>query len=216
MVRCAAVTALMSLILICPGTARAQLGFTVTGRYDAVTEGSGRYGSVAFYPLAPFMRGGRFAEGGAGTRTQHGMLFSADVGFTPASGRSFEIGGWFWGTGDSDVFQIHAKHFITREIGVQIGWIGSTRESGNAYTLFGIYDLASGNVAPEAPRKWGVQTGLGIIQDNSSGSDSTDFTMFVQGSVEVGKNISVNATHWYLRNRIVDLNRFALGLGYSF
>ena len=208
--------ALMAVCVALPGTAGAQLGFTVTGRYDAVTEGSGRYGSVAFYPLAPFMRGGRFAEGGAGTRTQHGMLFSADVGFTPASGRSTEFGGWFWGPGDSDVFQLHVKHFVTREIGVQVGWIGSTRDSGNAYTLFGIYDLASGNVAPEARRKWGVQTGLGIIKDDSSGSDSTDFTMFVQGSLEVGKNISVNVTQWYLRNRIVDLNRFALGIGYSF
>lgn len=206
---CAAIFAL-------PHTAFAQLGFTVTGRYEAVTEGSGRYGSVSIYPLAPFMRAGRFAEGGAGTRTQHGMLFAADVGFTPASGRSTELGGWFWGSGDSDVFQIHAKHFFSREIGVQIGWIGSTKSSGNAYTLFGIYDLASGNVAPEARRKWGVQTGLGVIQDDSSGEDSTDFTMFVQGSLEIGKNISVNATHWYLRNRIVDLNRFALGIGYSF
>src|SRR5688572_25503599 len=121
----------------------AQLGFTVTGRYEAVAKGSGRYGSVALYPLAPFMRAGIFDEGGAGTKTAHGMLFAADFGITPSSGRSYEIGGWFWGSSDSDVYQIHGKAFISRELGVQLGWIGSSDTNLNAYTLFLIHDLAS-------------------------------------------------------------------------
>ena len=198
------------------GSAGAQLGFTVTGRYQAVTQGSNRYGSVAFYPYAPFMRAGRFAEGGVGTRTSDGMLFAADTGYTPPSGRALEFGAWFWKSSDSDVYQIHAKAFFNRELGVQIGWIGSTQASGNAYTLFLVHNLASANVAPQSRRQWGIQSGAGIIRDSSSGESSTDFTMFVQGSLEIGKKLSVNLTQWYLRNRIVDLNRFAVGLGYSF
>src|SRR5687767_4539250 len=121
--------------------AGAQLGFTVTGRYEAVTKGSGRYGSVAVYPFAPFQRGGILEEAGVGTETSHGMLFAADFGYTPSSGRSYELGGWFWQSGDSNVRQIHGKVFITKEIGVQLGWIGNSRNDLNAYTLFLIYDL---------------------------------------------------------------------------
>ena len=221
--RCAALTALIAGSLTLCESAGAQLGFTVTGRYEAVAQGSGRYGSVALYPLAPFMRAGIFAEGGSGTKTAHGMLFAAEGGYTPPSGRSIELGGWFWSSGDSDVYQIHGKTFFNRELGVQLGWIGSTGAEGNALTLFLIHDLASANVAPDSRRKWGVQTGLGIIRakakDPTNVGDeptSNDFTMFVQGSLEIGKNMSVNLTQWYLRNRITDLNRFALGVGYSF
>src|SRR5688500_13847469 len=109
--------------------AGAQLGFTVTGRYEAVTKGSGRYGSVAVYPFAPFMRGGILEESGVGTVTSHGMLFAADLGYTPSSGRSYELGGWFWRSSDSDVYQIHGKTFFNKEMGVQLGWIGESRSN---------------------------------------------------------------------------------------
>jgi len=221
--RFAALAALIVGSLTLCESAGAQLGFTVTGRYEAVTKGSGRYGSVALYPFAPFMRGGIFAEGGVGTKTAHGVLFATDFGFTPSNGKSFEIGGWFWKSSDSDVYQVHARSFFSRELAAQLGWIGGS-EGLNAYTLFLIHDLASANVAPESRRKWAVQGGLGVIyfetldplNPGQKGSMKSDFTMYVQASLEIAKNLSVNATHWYLRQNIVDLNRFALGIGYSF
>ncbi len=222
--RFAALAALIVGSLAFGKSAGAQLGFTVTGRYEAVTKGSGRYGSVALYPLAPFMRGGIFDEGGVGTKTTHGVLFAADFGFTPSNGKSFEVGGWFWKSSNNDVYQIHARSFFSRELAVQLGWLnGSNRRS--AYTLFLIHDLASANVAPESRRKWAVQGGLGVIYyetrdplspTGAKGPMKSDFTMYVQGSLEIAKNLSVNATHWYLRENIADLNRFALGIGYSF
>src|SRR5204863_6907847 len=130
-----------------------------------------------------------------------GMLFAADVGYTRTNGRSLEFGGWFWKSSDSDVYQVHVKTYFSRELGMQLGWLNSTNEAANQITLFLTHDLASANVAPNSARKWGVQTGVGLIRGKAAdptntgkAPTSTDFTMYVQGSLEVGKNVTVNAT----------------------
>ena len=192
-------------------------GFTGNARYEAtVRPESRRYGSVSLYPLAVFTVAGRLSTQQAGTDTEAGVLLAADLGVKPAGRRSaYELGGWYWSRGNSDLYQIHTRAFVTPEVGVQLSYLGSTSVGGDAYTAFLLYELASSQVAPRARRRWTVQTGLGAFLDASGGRKTTSVTVFTQGSVSLGGRVSLSAGQWYVRDRSTDLNRFVVGFGYS-
>jgi hypothetical protein len=193
-------------------------GVTGNARYEAsVKPGTQHYGSASFYPFASFASGGNFGNGTSGTRTDFGTLFAADFGVKPAKSRnSYEVGGWYWTKGGSDLYQLQGRVYFTPEMGVQLAYLGSTKVSGNSYTAFLLYDLASNKVAPTAKKKWTIQTGLGLLMDPTGGRTTVSPTVFVQFSTMVAKNISVNAGIWTLRDRSTDITRYVLGSSYRF
>jgi hypothetical protein len=248
--------------LLCPATARAQVGFNVGGRVSREqVQGSGEKPvsvSVVLYPIAVFQQSGRFGSRIAGTRTLRGRLTALDVGYRlPRSRMTVEAGGWYWGRSERGfdffdaneyVYQLHGRLFFTRtrELGIQAGVLKGGFFKGNnavstSTTLFVISEVSSeraqrrtdpttegggdaGAGTPQRGRKpaaWAFQLGLGMYAnpENDPGqlSDYTrGFTGFVQGSVALGNNVSLNASVWYLRDRFLDYNRFTLGLGYGF
>ncbi len=218
--RCAALAALLAgcCMQSIPAHAQGYAGFTADARDEAVKKpGSKFYGSFSFYPLAAFETGGRLPNLSAGTTTSYGTLFAADLGVKPARARgAIEIGTWYWNSGVSDLYQVHLRGFFTPELGVRAAYLASTSVSGSAYTTFLVYDLTSRRIQPRARRRWTVETGLGVFFDPTAGRTTSSFSMYVQGSVEIAKRITINGSQWYLRDRSADLNRFALGLGYSF
>ena len=179
--------------------------------------GNNRYGSVGLYPLASFARAGLLSGGGAGTATTSGGLVSVDFGLRSANARlPIEIGGWYWNSGNADLYQVHVRAFVTPEVALQVAHIDSSKVNSNSYTIFGIYELASRRVQPDTRRPWTAQFGAGLFFDATGGSTTTHFTTFAQGSVTLWGNLSLNASEWYVRDRSVDLNRFLLGIGYHF
>ena len=204
--------------LAAPIAAHAQIGFTATDRYElSKISAPAHYGSIAAYPVAVFNQGGTLVNSSSGTRSDAGFLVSADLGFKPAKApTSFEIGGWYWRKGRSDLYQIHARAFVSPDVAIQVGELRSTQVSGHAYTAFLIYEFNSKQIAPDLKRQFGIQIGPGIFNDPTGGKNTTTFSVFVQGSVQLDKNLTLNAGQWYLRDRQVDLTRFTLGLGYGF
>ena len=201
--------------------ARAQFaGFTGNARYEATaSQKAVPYGSLSLYPVAIFATGGRITDTVAGAVSDSGLLVAGDVGVKlPRTRSALEIGGWYWNKGSSDLYQIQGRAFLTPQIGLQLSYIGSTNKlaSGHTYSGFVVYDLTSQQFARRARPRWSVEFGLGLLRDVSAGQDTSDFSFFVSGSVEIAPRISINASQWYLRDRSADLNRFALGLGFSF
>lgn len=209
--------------------ARAQFGVTPRGR---ASEGAARrtlapYGSVSIYPFAPFTASGTFPDGTSGTRTEQGRITAVDIGLTPPTSRTpFEVGGWFWSRGGSfepwkgsgDFYQIHARGYFTttRELGLQVAGLSSSKSGGRAITLSLLYELSKERVAPKSRTDWVIQVGLGQYIDYQGGRRTEDVSAFVQGSVDIGYHLTFNASEWYFRSRNLDLNRFAAGIGYNF
>lgn len=194
-------------------------GFTGNARYEATARPEARrYGSISLYPVALYTVAGRLSNEAAGTSTQAGVLLAADVGVKPAGRRSaYELGGWYWSRGSSDLYQIHARAFATPALGAQLSYLSSTSIGGNAYTAFLLYDLASRQFAPGSHlKKWTIEMGLGMFIDASGGRRTTSATLFTQASLGLGGRLSLNVGQWYLRDRSTDLNRFVAGLGYNF
>ena len=199
--------------------ARAQFaGFTGNARYDATTkQGVVPYGSLSVYPLAVFATGGRFPDGTAGVRSDPGTLVSGNLGLKlPRTRSALEVGGWYWTKGSSDLYQIEGRGFFTPEIGLQVSYLGSTHVSGSSWSAFALYDLSSRQFSRRTRPRWNVEFGLGLFRDPSASSDSSEFSLFISAAVEIAPRISINASQWYLRDGSSDLNRFALGVGFSF
>ncbi len=205
--------------------ARAQFaGFTGNARYDAsAKQGAVPYGSLSIYPVAIFATAGRNIVSNAngndvsGAVSVGGTLISGDVGVKlPRSRSALELGGWYWANGDTGLYQAQGRFFFTPQLGVQLAYLGATRVAGSAYSGFVVYDLTSRQFARRLRPRWSAELGLGLLRDTSGGQDTTDFSLFLSASVEIAPRISINASQWFLRDRSSDLNRFALGVGFSF
>ncbi len=208
----------------CGSAAHAQFGytatpgFTATGRHaENAVRAPATYGAIGLYPAAPFNSGGTFNGGISGTRTNMGGLVYGTIGFqSPKGKKETELGAWVWATGKTDLYQFEVRRYIGPEVALQLSKIQSTKAEGEGYSAFAIYTLDSSRVAPTSPRAFGVQVAPGIFYDTSGAAKTYSFTTFVQGSYEIGKNITLNASEWYVRDRGVDLTRFALGVGIGF
>ena len=199
--------------------ARAQFpGGSALVRFDATRKEQTRtYGDFDIYPLAPFTVGGNFANGSSGTQTDFGLLLSTNIGIKPAKARgAVEFGGWYWTKGNASLSQYHVRGFVTPDFGVQFSYLQSSRAPGAAYTAFFVYDLLSQRVNPKSTRRWSIEGGLGGFFDLAAGRSTSSVSMYVQGSYQLYGNLNANAGIWYLRDRSDDLNRFNVGLGYSF
>ena len=222
---------IMPLLLLTAGAApispaRAQFaGFTGNARFDAATkQGAVPYGSLSLYPVAIFATAGRNIQTNnaagdevSGAISVGGTLIAGNLGLKlPKSRSALEIGGWYWANGDTGLYQAQGRFFFTPQIGVQLAYLGATRVGGSAYSGFVVYDVTSRQFSRRARPRWTAEAGLGLIRDTSSGQDTTDFSLFMSASLEIAPRVSINASQWFLRDRSADLNRFALGIGFSF
>jgi hypothetical protein len=223
-----AAMAAVAMALVLPGpAAHAQFaGFTGNARFTATTTTkAATYGNITFYPFVGWEEGGRFGGTTAGTASTFGVMTSGNFGFKPAkSSTSFEIGGWYWNNGPSDLYQINARVFPFASFGFQIAYLASTihPEAGSAETYCLVYDLNSKRIQPTARKPWQVELGLGAYVDNGPNGTSGlpestgSLTVFAQASFEIAKHVSLTASDWYVRDRATDFTRFAAGIGYSF
>ena len=218
-----------------------------------------RYVGIGLYPLANFDTGGLFTQtGNAGTDNRFGGLISLDLGVVDQVTRTdkdtqkkygeihgrYEIGGWYWTTGNEDLYEMHLRAISEGGFGLQAGYLNSTKgflpkpgpaslkTDATAYDFFVIYDLSSHHLIPLEKRQskhyhpWNIEVGLGIYVDDAthyvnnfsvpSTRATANFTYFVQGSLLLTNRLSLSVSEWNFRDRYQDLNRVAVGLNYRF
>lgn len=233
-----------ALLAAAPAPARAQFGFTTSERFDVGRQREKAfYASVSLYPFATFLQGGYFPDADqAGTRSNPGRIIAAEAGWKRREWNTpIEAGGWLYSRGSSfnpieadenaageriDLYELHARAYFTRsrELGVQVGYLGTSEQNGKGYTAFLISEYSTQRIRGYNRLPWGIQAGIGYLGDPSFNPYSTrtgqptytrGFSFFVQGSVQIGYRFTLNISEWYIRSRDQDLNRLALGLGYS-
>lgn len=216
-VRLAALAAVLFGVLIVSVPAHAQLGSRGRGNESTTTTGPTRYGAVVVYPYAGFRLGGSLPNGTSGTTSNIGGLFSLDFGFRKRGHvDALEFGGWYWSDAHSNLYQVHGRYMFNPDLGFQAALLNTTRGAPNLYTLFAIYDLDSHRIGAKTRRAFGIQFGVGTLLDSGQNKTTSDLSFYANARLNLATNITLNGTAWYVRDRNVDLNRFAVGLGYSF
>src|SRR5579871_3314429 len=186
--------------MIVNSAVHAQYDYNPYGRYKSVEEGGrSQFGSVSLYPFTPFFTSGRFADGSAGNLSQTTVLVAGDVGTRLGHKQStLEFGGWNWFRAGDSVYQLHTRLFLTRDLGVQVGYVGKSGTGGSAISTFLLYDLTAGQRITRTLHTWAVEFGVGTFTDNSGGKSTTDASLLLQASFYLGRRFSLNATGWYV------------------
>jgi hypothetical protein len=185
--------------------------------------------TITVDPLAVFTFAGSLGDTG-GTKSFGGGIIAPEYSFAIGGNRSLEIGGfYFLEERGHDVYQLDVKMFFNREMGAQLAYLNIKKGGAPALTGFGLYRLTS---PPKTRRDWNLLFGVGAylnlanqIDPQEGGGGNTifpeapvstvNFTFFMNGSFSLGKNVSLTASHWYIRDRNSELNRFALGLSFK-
>lgn len=131
------------------------------------------------------------------------------------------------------VYELHGKYYFTPQLGVQLGYLdisgGGSR--GSAYDYFLLYTFLSPRRASSGVG-YTIQLGVGQYKQNIQTTATavrggehlkdTYFTVFVNGSVEIAKNVTLDAVYWVLDADNVGqpradstIARFAIGVGYK-
>ncbi|HET6386350.1 MAG TPA: hypothetical protein VFJ58_23400 [Armatimonadota bacterium] len=176
--------------------------------------GPARVGNVSIYPFAQF----NIRVPGA-SASDTGVLVAAEEVFGRSKG-AYAFGGWYWSKYNSDpnhidFYEGHAKYYFTRQIGIQAGVIGTTIQGGNVVDVFLLGSLDSHRYQPHTHYPWAIQAGAGPFIDPTGGETTKDITAFVSGDLTVWRGWSLDASYWYVRDRIADLNRIAIGFGHK-
>lgn len=181
---------------------------------DPMGGGSGRRQSIAaaIFPLAPW----RFDFKGGGSGTIDGTLFAVESTFVNESGTGgYGIGGWYWGSRDKnitgDVYELHGKYFFNQKLGIQAGYVGF-QDGGSGYDLYLTGNIAAKSSAETGKGGYSVDLGAGPYKDPGG----TFASAFLAGSADVAKQVSVNASIWYVGDSSFTAMRYGLGLGYRF
>lgn len=161
------------------------------------------------YPVAFFI-----VTDGSGIFSRNGVLLSGEVTQIPDINKpqAYGVGAWLWLGNNSNIYEVHGKYFFDKRWGAQIGYLNSTRVSAPAVDYFALFNL---NPASDLPNYWNWQAGAGFFTDMSAGRTTTDVTAFIQGQTTLGKDLSLNFSYWFIRNRSF-FNRVALGVGKKF
>jgi hypothetical protein len=201
--------------------------------------------NIGIYPLAAFDTAGVFG-GRTGTQTLAAPLFTFEASTVTRNPRTrIDVGGWYWGKSDADLFEVHVRAVTRSGLGLQIGYLNNTKKTvlrqgftsglltdANANDAFLIYEVRSPRTTAlpvSRHQPWVVQFGAGLFIDytphligvphpNQDISNATtgNYTFFVAGSIELAPRFNFQASEWIVRDRGEDLNRVAIGLGYSF
>jgi hypothetical protein len=157
------------------------------------------YGSIALYPLAAFDTAGAFGNGN-GTRTLAGGLYTVDLGTVLRNGLlhgkvRYEIGAWYWGNSNADLYETHFRALTRSGLGFQAGYLNTTKgfivvpgeqnklvTDANALDFFVLYNIhnrraakAAGPAVPPVPgagrppkyHNWNIELGVGLFVDNT-------------------------------------------------
>jgi hypothetical protein len=186
--------------------AAAQYGPADVPHMNSQDTGKPRNSSVSFYPFSEFKGRGFLIDG---------SLFAAETGFLTGYGKSsYALGGWGFFRGSKYQVELHGKYFFNSQVGVQVGGIKTNNVNGLDIDVFALYNLSSRRLNPSTHYPWNVQFGLGpyIYSKNSA-----QFTGFIQGSLEVIRNWTVDASYWYIGSPFgANIDRFAAGVSYKF
>jgi len=181
-------------------------------------------------PLAVFSYAGALPQGG-GTESFTGVILAPNYAIGLSRQRSLEFGGfYFFEQRGRDIYQIDSKYYFNRSVGIQASYLNLKTGNAPAFTGFLLLRIDAPN---QAPRNWEVVFGTGaylnvgneVSHELGSGGNlffpsvpasTLNFSFFVNGSLNLGKNISLTAGNWYIRDRNSELNRFTLGLGFKF
>jgi len=181
-------------------------------------------------PLAVFSYAGALPQGG-GTKSFTGAILAPNYAIDLARQRSMEFGGfYFFEQGGHDIYQLDSKYYFNRQVGLQLSYINLKSGEAPAFTGFFLLRLESPS---QTARNWQVILGNGAYlnvsneishQVGGGGNEffppvpasTINYTFFVNGSLNLGRNISLTAGNWYIRDRNSELNRFTLGLGFKF
>lgn len=208
-VSCFSVLSAFVAALALAAPAHAQISSPFVPTSESQEEGQRpRNSSIQLFPLAVFS--------GTDTRldltnTLTGIIIAAETGKPLGDGRrSYKFGGFaFLNNGDA-LFEGHAKYYFTPQWGVQLGMLTSSNNSGIDVDGFVMY-----NITPKkATRLWSVQLGAGSYYINNV--EAHRFTGYVQGSYEVAKGLTLDASYWYINTPTGYFNRFVLGVGRRF
>ena len=209
-------------LLVATGAApvRAQYGsaFRPTAR-SLAGELRPRNHSAQFYPLARF--GGEDAFGNTGHA--NGVILAGELGFVrEGSSQSYKVGGWYFAPKtDQFLYDVHGTYYFSPRIGLQVGTLGGKGPYGyyhGDFDAFLLFNISSDQVRPGAGKRWAVQLAPGLYHYN--GISGAEFTWFVQGSLELANNLTLDTSYWYIKAP-GDLfgnyeSRVVLGVGYRF
>lgn len=187
--------------------------------------------SFGYYPLVVFSTGGSLINSKnalvPGTYTDNGSVFALNGTIGLSGHQQFELGGFFfqpYGVGDN-LYQIDAKYMLTPNFGLQVAYINSANVNAESTSYFLIM-RSQGSLGNPRRNDLGLEVGLGLVNDftstyNYSTSTSIDentlnFSAFVTLSYNLGKNVKLLASDWYIRDRNDDVTRFGLGVSISF
>lgn len=212
--------------------ANAQIMSVALPGQEAAAGGGGtasnRNIGVAIFPYAAW----RFDVKGAGEATADGLLFAVEATFAAPEGRSggYGFGGWYWNSQENnvgDTFELHGKYYFTPKFGIQLGYVGFTDPSGSGYDAYLTYNAASkASDAETGKGGYSLEIGAGVYGErgeefNAAGqvTGKKTFTYgsaFIAGSYDIAKQVSLNASVWYVGDDEFSATRLGLGVGYRF
>lgn len=186
--------------------------------------------TLTFDPLAVFSYAGAL-PGGGGTKSFTGLILAPNYAIPRGKQTSLELGGFYFLEKDRrDIYQVDVKYFVNREVGAQLAYLNLRIGNAPAFTGFLLYRLTS---PANSSKNWNLLFGGGAYYNISrqispiiggGGNEifpeaplsTVNFTFFMNGSITLNKTMSLTASHWYIRDRNSELNRFALGLTFKF
>lgn len=164
-----------------------------------------------------------------GTKTVYGQLITVDKTLAFYKGeRSFTLGGWYFhpDKAGSDLYQIHARYHFDRGLAAQFAILDSTKTSARSASYHLIYKFSSEYFDPNSPTGWTAELGIGALNNFTGTTDivsgletersSLNFSTFAQFGVSLTKDLHLNLGYWFVRDRNVDINRFAVGFSVKF
>ncbi len=208
------------------------VGITINGTQKATVTRPRSQQTVGLFPATQFSVAGQLFDSDAnefvgGTRTVVGTVLTLDSISNLDNGRRFELGGWFFFPNDgsvNDLYQLSARYFPNKQIGFQIAYIDSTQFKASSASYHLVFDVSSQGAGVTKGVTISSRLGVGALTNFTRDSDefgvtrrrnTTNFSTFVDVSLEITKRLSINATEWFVRDRNNDVNRFGIGLSYK-
>ena len=208
------------------------VGITLNGKDKATVVRQRSQQTVGVFPGTTFSVAGQLFDADAnefvgGTQSFVGTVLTLDSVSNLDNGRRFELGGFFFFPDNSDVndlYQVAARYFPNKQIGFQVAYIDSSQFKASSASYHLLLDISTQGAGVTKGVTISSRLGVGALTNFTRDRDengvstrrnSTNFSTFVDVSLEITKRLSLNATEWFIRDRNNDINRFGIGLSYK-
>lgn len=187
---------------------------------------------VALYPATVFAVSGALVNSAnsltGGTRLTTGATLSFDEVLTAGKQSTVSLSGFYFRDyqGLTDLYQVAFSSFPRYSYGFQFAFLDSTLKSAPGATAHVILRFENQMAARSWKSPLQADLGIGIYSDFSPNYDfadgkyvveqSVNFSTFFEASYEIAPNVSIVGSEWYVRDRNDDVNRFGIGLSFSF